>query len=192
MSLLKKIELAQIITGNPGIRNDFQQYFRRFNIQSLKSTAQGQLGLQEVMEAQLPCGLFILDVKLADMPCQDYIASIRKEDRFIDTLMVILYLPEEFKDLQAALPLGIFDFTSKPFKIDDLIKKIENRYLHLAKMAGRFQALYNDTTGLYHEMAKDYPQAIIHYKNAVEISENAKSRYDLGRMYTLQGEKKMR
>ena len=188
MSLVKTFKSIQILTKDASWRNELQKYFRQFGIVTYKTTGRGQNGFADINAENTPLDLIILEVKLEDMGGHDYLKIIRAEQKFHHTPVFIVYAEEERALVEPALPYHLLGFMALPTTGDTLCHSIDQRLKVRTIFAADSDAFDLDTMAYFFEPT-DLPRANDIYQRLITSNDNPKTRFDLGRMYTLAKEK---
>ncbi|PTQ57428.1 MAG: Sporulation initiation phosphotransferase (Spo0F) [Candidatus Carbobacillus altaicus] len=115
-----------VVDDQPGIRALLKEIFRREGYEVLEA-ADAEEGLSVCLHASHTIGLILLDIKLPGMNGIDFLRQLRMHGGDIPVVLMTAY--GEVEQLEEAKRLGVQDFFSKPFDIDE-IKQVVRHYLN--------------------------------------------------------------
>ncbi|MDY0322885.1 MAG: response regulator [Candidatus Carbobacillus sp.] len=115
-----------VVDDQAGIRALLKEIFRREGYDVLEA-ADAEEGLAVISDAAKNIGLILLDVKLPGMNGIDFLRQLHINGLNVPVVLMTAY--GEVEQLEEAKQLGVKDFFSKPFDIDE-IKQVVHRYLH--------------------------------------------------------------
>ena len=185
MDISKIFSNCLILAQNSGIRNDLVKEIRNQQINIVKSTGLGASALDDISNLKQQLNLILTDVRLNDIRAFDFLKEIRKQEKFTNTHILVMYGKEDIPEVYDLLDFKLIGTVEKPFRA------VNFRRILLSRM-GRF-FLYNqsmtaigyDSSSEFLKYHKKYEAAIDSYSKIIDIVETAQTHFDIGWVYIL-------
>ena len=124
--------------------------WERYGFEAPAAAASGRQALERLAEE--PVDLLVADIRLPDMDGLDFLTAVRQRQDGLCTVLLSTY--RDFSYVQQGIPLGVFDYLTKPFTMEAFSGLLQRVEIYLRRQRGVPEKLVGNGAGHYPQLAE--------------------------------------
>lgn len=140
-----------VLDEDRSARYIFRQFpWERYGFEPPASVASGQQALEKLADASVD--LLLANIRLPDMDGLDFLSAVRARREGVCTVLLSTY--RDFSYVQQGIPLGVFDYLTKPFTMQAFSGLLQRVEIYLRRQRGLPDMVLSGSAGRHPLLAE--------------------------------------